>query len=298
MPAPRLEAQLRRAAFGDCADLPIHLLARRCGRARERWLAAVVLGGQARYASAAALLHDLRDHPDPVLASLALSTLASHRRQLGGHRAARALDGAALAALAAAGSAERGTDPDGIDVLGARCDALLGLAADALGTPEMGTPGMGIAEARRILDLARSQGEHGWRTEVRTCWVCCEVELADGRPERAAPHAERAARRCVDVGAVRHGVKSDLVLAATLVTGTSETARAGELIDRARSMAARHQLLSLAWPAELLAGSVRGEGGEKVNDLLRRVLHRADPPGRLLAGDSAWMPLEQGIQSR
>ncbi|WP_425425354.1 hypothetical protein [Amycolatopsis saalfeldensis] len=68
----------------------------------DRLLAAIVLGAQGRYAAASTALTDLRRSRDPLLASLAATTLASHRRQLGGHTAARALDGAALALVGGA----------------------------------------------------------------------------------------------------------------------------------------------------------------------------------------------------
>src|SRR5690625_1063406 len=88
--------------------------------ARQRWLRAVAAGGQGRYAVAAAelaeLAHETRTGP---LASLAYSTRASFRRQLGDHTHARGLDGRALALAA--------NDPE------ACADALVGLAADALG---------------------------------------------------------------------------------------------------------------------------------------------------------------------
>ncbi|NBH11162.1 hypothetical protein GTY80_49000, partial [Amycolatopsis sp. SID8362] len=120
------EPALRAAAFGS-DPLPDRAVLRGGGSARERLLAAIVLGAQGRYAAAATLLDRLRDDPDSVIASLAATTLASHRRQLGGHRQARALDGEALAKVA---GVESEPDPDGLDAAGARADAFLGLAAD------------------------------------------------------------------------------------------------------------------------------------------------------------------------
>ncbi|MGH3763409.1 MAG: hypothetical protein ACRDTB_37500, partial [Actinophytocola sp.] len=88
---------LDRAAFGDRPDLIIRPYP---VEPRDRWLAAVVLGGQGRYAAATTLLNDLVTHPDPELAALACATLASHRRQLGGHAHARRLDAAGHARVA------------------------------------------------------------------------------------------------------------------------------------------------------------------------------------------------------
>lgn len=76
----------------------------RAGRAGPvvRWTAAVALGGQGRYAAAAALLEGLvRDHRAPVeVRAHALVTRASHLRQRGGHALAERLDGQALALVA------------------------------------------------------------------------------------------------------------------------------------------------------------------------------------------------------
>jgi len=80
---------LREAAFGGNPGADVSKAAQ--GTPRQRWLAAVVLGGQGHYAAATALLTELRHTADPVLASLAASTLASQRRQVGGHAAARRL---------------------------------------------------------------------------------------------------------------------------------------------------------------------------------------------------------------
>lgn len=91
---------LEQAAFGDRPDL---VITARPAQPRDRWLAAVVLGGQGRYAAAAVLLDELIAGRDPVLAAFAASTLASHRRQLGGHAAARVLDATGLHRLATAG---------------------------------------------------------------------------------------------------------------------------------------------------------------------------------------------------
>ncbi|WP_345384735.1 hypothetical protein [Pseudonocardia yuanmonensis] len=76
------------------------------GRAEPvvRWAAAVALGGQGRYAAAAALLEGLvRDPRVPVeIRAHALVTRASHLRQRGGHALADGLDGRALALAAGA----------------------------------------------------------------------------------------------------------------------------------------------------------------------------------------------------
>ena len=112
---------LERAAFGSNPDawpLPP------ADTAHELWLRAVIAGGQGRYASALADLDRLRrSGGSDARASLASSTRASFFRQLGWHHVARGWDGRA-AALAH-------TDE-------AWADAMIGLAADALGWAQQG----------------------------------------------------------------------------------------------------------------------------------------------------------------
>ncbi|HEU5111573.1 MAG TPA: hypothetical protein VFT95_23780, partial [Micromonosporaceae bacterium] len=133
---------LHRAAFGDRPGLTVTSVPADPG---SRWLAAVALGGQGRYAAACGLLRELCHTADPVLAALAASTLASHHRQLGGHASARTFDAAALRSLS------RWSGPRTPEVAQAWSDALLGLAADALGLGRFG-------EARRLAAAARRRG--------------------------------------------------------------------------------------------------------------------------------------------
>ncbi|HWO62909.1 MAG TPA: hypothetical protein VNO31_23045, partial [Umezawaea sp.] len=182
-----MEDQLRRSAFGDSPETPVWSTLPN-GSARERWLAAVVLGGQGHYAAAATVLGALLHDRDRVVASLAASTFASHRRQLGGHAVARGLDARALATAPTAGAPDR----DGVDAAGARADALLGLAADAIGAGRTG-------EARRLHALVEPLC---WRTEVRRGWVAAEIELAEGRAEAAIAPAVRAVAASASAGAM------------------------------------------------------------------------------------------------
>ncbi|HJT94504.1 MAG TPA: hypothetical protein VJ777_21610, partial [Mycobacterium sp.] len=111
------ETMLANAAFGDDPGrwpLP------QATTPHQLWLRAVIAGGQGRYASALADLAGMcRQHRGGPLVSLAHSTRASFLRQLGWHALARRWDGRA--------SALAGCD------LQAHADALIGLAADALG---------------------------------------------------------------------------------------------------------------------------------------------------------------------
>jgi hypothetical protein len=255
---------LEHAAFGDrpglvVASVPV--------APRERWLAAVVLGAQGWYARAATLLGDLVPRPDD-LGALAAATLASHRRQLGGHAAARRLDALGLG---------KATGDE------ARADVLVGLAADAVG---MGRPGA----ARRLRDRVP---QTTWRARVRTAWVSAEIELSAGRADDARPHAERALTESVGT---RHRIKSEIVLGATLAD--ADRAMALKLVTRARDDATDLHLSSLAWPASLLLAQLDPDEApahhRHAAKALHGVLRRADPRGRELAERSPWVPAVTG----
>lgn len=272
---------MRRAAFGDAPGTPVWSTSTGAS-ARDRWLAAVVLGGQGHYAAAATALVALLGDRDRVIASLAASTLASHRRQLGGHAAARTLDARALATAPRSGP----SDPDGADAAGARADALLGLAADAIGAGRTG-------EARLLHARVEARS---WRSAVRRGWVAAEIELAEGRAERAVVPAEAAAATARDAGAVRHVLKSDLVLGTSLVVwGTADgVARGVELLECDLNHIVERDLWSLVWPAALVLHghdpSAAGNPPVRATEALSCVLRRADPIGRRLAAASPWVP--------
>jgi hypothetical protein len=243
---------------------------------RERWLAAVVLGGQGRYAAAATVLHELISQPDPELAALACATLASHRRQLGGHASARVLD--------AAGHARLAGHPDAAQ---ARSDVLLGLAADAVGAGR-------LDEARR---LAARAPRTGWRAAVRHGWVCAEIELSADGAAAAVAHAGPAADLAAESGSVRHRIKSGLVLGAALAAG-GDAAGAARIVGPALDEAEALGLLSLVWPGALIMAGLDAERADSFCRwaalALRSVLRRADPVGRRLAERSPWVPRPAG----
>ena len=286
-----MDEELRDAAFGGNPGADVSRAAA-AGTPRQRWLAAVVLGGQGHYAAATTLLAELRHTADPVLASLAASTLASQRRQVGGHAAARGLDGEALARLA--GVAPVAGDPDCVDAAGALADALTGLAADAIG---VGGPArrLHVVASDTVERLGGTEG-HRWRSAVRLDWVRAEIELASGRPEEALAPAQRAVDTATAAGAIRHRVKSRMVLAATL-------ANLHDPVSKGRAEAllecdVRHNealgLHPLVWPCALLLGDLRPDGAhawlERAKGVLSCVLLRADPAGRTLARASVWVP--------
>jgi hypothetical protein len=279
-----LEDELRRAAFGE---LPLAPVPGRSEVPRIRLLSAIVLGGRGRYGAAATILTELVGVEDPVIASLAGSVFASHRRQLGGHTAARRFDGPALLKASRALESHIEDDPDGLDARGAMSDALLGLAADNLALAR-------LPAARRLAAAAAISA--GWRGEVRSGWVAAEIELAAGSPGDAIAPAERAAELSRSRGAARHRVKSDLVLGATLAAtgdpGTHDRAR--RLVENALEEAEKCEFLSLIWPACSIAGNLGAEPGEKYRFRSAQVLHgvllRADPGGRRIARESPWVP--------
>lgn len=181
---------------------------------RQRWLRAVAAGGQGRYASADAdLAMLLRQTPAGPLASLAYSTRASFLRQLGGHQLARGLDGRALALA----RNEQQADPE------ATADALVGLAADALG---IGRFAVSAALLRRVPEPPAPS-----RLAVRRNWVTAELAMVTGDGATAVRHAEQALEQTHDApdAGARHRVKSQVVLAGALCC-------AGH-VDRARAVA-------------------------------------------------------------
>jgi hypothetical protein len=178
----------------------------------QLWLRAVAAGGQGRYGSAYADLDVLlRATPSGRLASLAHSTRASFLRQLGWHDLARGWDGRALALA--------GDDPE------AAGDALIGLAADALGVGRLAASAMLLARAEPFVTGAPH------RVAVRRAWVAAELAMVGGDGGAAVRNAEDAVALAASTldGAARHRAKSQVVLAAALCS-------AGAL-DRARAVA-------------------------------------------------------------
>ncbi|MCQ4120254.1 hypothetical protein [Rhodococcus tibetensis] len=250
---------LTSAAFG--ADPGRHPLPP-ATRPVERWMRAVALGGQGRYSRARAELADItRDRQaGPEVVSLAWSTQASLLRQLGNHRAASGLDGRALA-LVGAGPADRAAES--VLVRAARCDALTGLAADALGCGR-------LALGWRLLDRCGEQlagelsgrgvtGAEGlWRQQVRRHWVSAELFLAGADFPSARRHAVAAAEISAVAGSVRHHLKSELLRSASM-TGEPDTEPAAQLAAEVLDGCERHGLIPLKWAAAMLLAGLTGD---------------------------------------
>jgi hypothetical protein len=231
---PTIESNLTAAAFGNQPGrwpLPT------ASTPRQLWLRAVAAGGQGRYGSAR---HDLatllRSAPAGRLASLAHSTRGSFLRQLGWHTLARGWDGRALATA--------GADPE------ANADALIGLAADALGVGRLAASARLLSRADRISADARAH-----RLSVRGAWVAAELAMAAGDGATAVRHAEVAVElagaKVDDLVSARHRAKSDMVLAAALCSAGAVD-RARDVADGVLERTGRLGLVPLRWAVACL----------------------------------------------
>lgn len=233
-PPPDPEVALVAAAFGpEPGRWPLPA----ASTPHQRWLRAVAAGGQGRYATAAAELAALsRGITAGPLASLALSTQASFLRQLGGHDRARTLDGHAYAL--GHGHPE------------AAADAVVGLAADALGVGRFAASAALLGRARDLADVPR-------RAAVRREWVSAELAMVTGDP--AAVGYARRALELTDEAMVRHRVKSQVVLAGALCSvGSREEARA---VADAALMGTDQGLIPLRWALACLLIDLDGTAG-------------------------------------
>lgn len=237
---PACDAVLAEAAFGANPQLwPLP----EAQSARGLWWRAVAAGGQGRYATAVSDLDALRRRTTGPLTSLACSTRGSFVRQLGWHDAARAHDGRAWAS--AGGDAE------------AAVDALVGLAADALGTGRF--PAAQALLNRAVELLAAPDGDTPARCGLRAAWVSAELAMVSGQGREAVRHASHAQElaSAVDVGA-RHRVKTAMVAAAARCSvGEFDNARA--IGDDALAQTRLLGLVPLRWA---LAGLLADIGSE------------------------------------
>ncbi|RZT88323.1 hypothetical protein EV383_5262 [Pseudonocardia sediminis] len=250
-----------------------------------RWAHAVSLGGRGHYAAAATVLDGLRTghRVPPAVRAHAAITRAAHLRQLGAHRLAAALDGRGLhLARLAHPAPEPGTPRPGTprpgaprpgapssEVLAADAvaDALVGLAADAVGRWD-------AAAAGRLLDRAEPWCAGGGRPAVRWHWVRAETALLSDDPSAAVRAGDDAVRASGELGSERHLLKSRLVRAvARSVAGRAVTAAASGPVsspdgdgdglpelDRIAEEAGATGLLPLRWAA-LLAAADAAEAG-------------------------------------
>jgi hypothetical protein len=302
-PGPRLESDspsAADAAFGartgrTAAELP------EPADPLEMWWRAVALGGAGHYAAAHTALRRLSvATTDPVLLSLTASTQGSLLRQLGWHQRAAEYDGRAaglvlpsVAALpaapqptapvagrgtgpgprsprpakaAAAGPGDYGRRPDVVD---AAADALIGLAADALGVGRTALSTRLLDRCAALLDRPMpGYGAHDAgtperpRARVRLHWVRAETALADGRGAPALAAAEAALTLAEQGPSVRHRIKSRLLVAAA-ASATGQTARARALADRIDEECRVSGSVPLRWACAMLRGGLAAGPGDR-----------------------------------
>jgi ATP/maltotriose-dependent transcriptional regulator MalT len=230
----------------------------------ELWLRAVAAGGQGRYDSALTDLDGVhRLQRSGPLVSLAHSTRASYLRQLGWHEKARGWDGRAMAQ--ARGDREAGAD------------ALIGLAADALGVGRFAASALALGRARDLLaDTAPP------RLPVRLAWVSAELAMARGDGDTAVGHAERAVQLATTLGSTRHAVKSAVVMAAALGSaGDIDGAR--RVADAALPDADRAGLIPLCWALACLLDDI-GSAAYAAPEVVR-IRHESAATVRRRGGD-------------
>jgi hypothetical protein len=190
--------------------------------AAAAWERAVDLGARGEYATAAEILAGLIDEGG-TWSSLGLSTLASHRRQIGDIAGAMDLDARALSCA---------IDPE------SRADALIGLAADAVASGDAVDASMRHSEAAQV-------AAQGWRTLTRWHWVGAELSLLTADRTASTEHAVLAVSACRG-RSERHMAKSRIVRAA--VTGA-----VGDL-PAVRRVLGTEGWVTLEWPLSLVAG--------------------------------------------
>ncbi|MEC3954922.1 hypothetical protein VMT65_17915 [Nocardia sp. CDC153] len=301
MPVLEVNSELADAAFGSAPELAAIGLPT-AGDAYQSWLRAVALGGVGRYAAARAeLARARRATADPALLSLTHSTEGSLLRQLGWHTHAAVVDGRA-AALVLAATADRTAGPAATVAESRRaeavCDALTGLAADALGTLRPALAARLLNRCQSYLDIHLPGVDTAWRPRVRLHWVAAETALsapgsglisapaadpahslppADADP--ALAHARAAVALAENSPSLRHRVKSRLLLAAA-------SAAVGDL-DRSRALATEveracreHELLPLRWACAMLRSGIEpaGDGADLAAECARLLAARG---GRL-----------------
>ncbi|UXA19072.1 hypothetical protein [Mycobacterium sp. SMC-4] len=227
-------AELAEAAFGAHPGrwpLPA------ADTAEQLWLRAVAAAGQGRYGSALTDLDRVRRlTADSRLASLAASTRGSFWRQLGWHDRARGHDGRAWALSRGFGEAG--------------ADALIGLAADALGVGRFAASQRALTRAGQVVDDVGVP-----RLAVRLAWVRAELAMVRGDGAGALASARRACELAEPLGSVRHRIKSDVVLAAAHCSaGDLDSAR--RVGSAALTATQQHALLPLSWAAASLLADI------------------------------------------
>jgi tetratricopeptide (TPR) repeat protein len=254
-PGTGVEPLERAALLATERNLPAESLA-------ARWLLAVCQSAAGRFGQAldalGGLLPVAADAPAErrVFGALGEATLASIFRQLGRHGDAQGHDEVALRLSDSSGEAG--------------FDALLGLAADAVGRDQ-------AADARDHLAAASALADghvEWWRQRVRVGWVQAEVALLEGRPDDAVVSAAAAVERAEQAGAPRHVAKGLLFQGVSLVeAGRHEEAAA--ILRRGGLLAESLGTLPLLWPARAVLGALVGDSDPQESERCFRSARRA-----------------------
>src|ERR1700716_3781040 len=235
---------LANAAFGDDpqrSPLPP------ASTPHELWLRAVAAGGLGRYGSAMTDLAGMLQRGGPLV-SLAHSTRASFLRQLGWHDRARPWGGLAVGLA--------GSDYE------AGADALIGLAADALGVGRFAASAAALQRAGEMLTRGVPP-----RLPVRLAWGSAGLGRVTGDGATAAGHAERAITLAAALGSARHAVKSDMVLAAALCSA-GDVDRSRVVADAALDSAGGLGIIPLRWALACLLADI-GSASHSATQMLR-----------------------------
>lgn len=243
-----------RAAFHGRPDAGVAPLARAVEAAAEAgleaeaagasWLLGVCLAAAGRYGRALEVLAPVVEVEGPpetrMISALAAATVASIHRQLGRHGVAQDYDQGALRAA--------GDVPDG------RFDALLGLAADAVGLGDAARAAARLDEAAGLL----GERTDWWRQRVRLGWVRAEVALLTGDPQAAVAAAQDAVELAERSGAPRHVAKGLLFLGVAQVQAGA-TREAALTLRRGALLAESLGAVPLQWPVRAVLGALVAE---------------------------------------
>ena len=203
---------------------------------KARWLLGVCLGAGGHYGEALTTLRPLAAAPGrgDRWASFAASTTGSLHRQLGRYANARDFDRAAL-------TAARSLPPDDVEPL---ADALVGLAADAVGEGDADAAREAHAEAARVADAPDAP----WRPRIRAAWVAAEIALLTDDGGAALAAADDAVKGTDEARAPRHHAKS-LVIRAVALQATGDLAAAAVAARRGLAQAVELGVPPVIWPA-------------------------------------------------
>lgn len=245
----RTPADALQAAFGADAGDPGAV----DSPAALAWLRAVDLAGRGRFAAARSRCAAVVTGP---FASAARCLEASMLRQSGGHRHASVSDGAAYA-LAAPLARDEGA------AIAFRVDALVGLAADALGVGRFRLAATVLHRAGAELSAGAPAVAYPWwtvpRASLRRDWVAAELAVYSGDADgsaRALPVLLAA-----DPGAARprHHAKTRLI-AASAAAATGDLERAFDLARHGHAIATEGGFDPLQWAGAKLMSVLSGEG--------------------------------------